>query len=403
MTILFFVLLLLDFFGLKIIRYGFLDYVFLSTIVIMAVPAIQVKGTYPFLIIGYCIFVLLSCLYSWSFNGQGLITVIGHSYDYFALLFFFVLLWTNLSSKEAENLFVRIALCFCFCYILQYIISPTVLFSGAEDENKMNALKYRVRMPGSISGYFLILYAINKYLLGEVRKRSKYILYAIIAFVPIVIQGFRSLVMLTLMAGFLIIPFVLRSGKKTIIYSILGAVIVLLATSTSLVQTKIDEMMARQEKQQTFNNEDYIRFLSFDYFWNEQFTKPYEKVIGGGVPSDKKTAYYRKIQNVKQHYDYYWVDLGIVGLSMVIGMPAVILLVFMYLYCMWKCKEPQLQYIRFTLFVVLFGSIFTTMEIYREGNILLFSLILYIEYKYHAEQKFVDKLKELNRYVKKTS
>ena len=401
LPILFLVLLLLDCFGLKIVHYRFLDYVFLSIIIILAAPAIKVKGTYPSLIMGYCIFVLLSCFYSWIYNRQGLITVIGHSYTYFALLFFFILQRTNLSSKEAEDLFVKIALCFCFCYILQYIISPTVLFSGADDENKMNALKYRVRMPGSICGYFLILYAINRYLLGEKRKRNKYIFYAVIAFIPIIIQGFRSLVILTLMAGFLIIPFVLRSGKKTLVYSILGAVSVLFAASTSLVQTKVDEMIYRQEQDQTFENEDYIRFRSFDYYWNEQFTKPYEKLIGGGVPSDSKTSYYKNIRHVKDHLGFFWVDLGIIGLSMVIGMPAVILLVFMYLYCMWKCKEPRLQYIRFTLFVVLFGSIVTSMELYREGNILLLSLFLYIEYKYHMEQKFVDKLKKVNNVVRK--
>ena len=306
-----------------------------------------------------------------------------------------------MSSKEAEDLFVKIALCFCFCYILQYIISPTVLFSGAGDENKMNALKYRVRMPGSISGYFLLLYAINKYLLGEKRKRNKYIFYALIAFVPIIIQGFRSLVMLTILAVFLIIPFVLRNGKKTIIYSILGAVSVLVVSSTSLVQTKIDEMIDRQERNETFENEDYIRFQSFDYYWNEQFIKPYEKFVGGGVPADYKSTYSKDIRNAIDYYRFYWMDLGIIGLSMIIGIPSVLIIVFIYLYCMWKCKEPRLQYIRFTLFVVLFGSIVTSMELYREGNILLLSLFLYIEYKYHMEQKFVDKLKEVNNIVRK--
>lgn len=401
LPILFLVLLLLDCFGLKIIHYRFLDYVFLSIIIILAAPAIKVKGTYPSLIMGYCIFVLLSCFYSWIYNRQGLITVIGHSYTYFALLFFFILQRANLSSKEAEDLFVKIALCFCFCYILQYIISPAVLFSGADDENKMNALKYRVRMPGSISGYFLLLYAINKYLLGENRKRNKYIFYALIAFVPIIIQGFRSLVTLTILAVFLIIPFVLRNGKKTIIYSILGAVAVLVVSSTSLVQTKVDEMIDRQKSDQTFENEDYIRFRSFDYYWNEQFIKPYEKFVGGGVPADNKSTYKKNIHNAIDYYRFYWMDLGIIGLSMIIGIPAVLIIVFICLYCMWKCKEPRLQYIRFTLFVVLFGSIVTSMELYREGNILLLSLFLYIEYKYHMEQKFVDKLKKVNNIVRK--
>lgn len=305
LPILFLVLLLLDFFGLKIIHYRFLDYVFLSIIIILAAPAIKVKGTYPSLIMGYCIFVLLSCFYSWIYNRQGLITVIGHSYTYFALLFFFILQRANLSSEDAEKLFVRIALCFCFCYILQYIIAPIVLFSGADDEAKMSVTKYRVRMPGSICGYFLILYAINRYLLDENRKRNKYIFYALIAFVPIIIQGFRSLVMLTILAVFLIIPFVLRNGKKTIIYSILGAVAVLVVSSTSLVQAKVDEMIDRQEQDQTFENEDYIRFRSFDYYWNVQFTKPYEKLIGGGVPSDSKTSYYKNIRHVKDHLRFF--------------------------------------------------------------------------------------------------
>ena len=141
--------------------------------------------------------------------------------------------------------------------------------------------------------------------------------------------------------------------------------------------------MERQENNQTFANDDYIRVIEFDYFWNQQFIKPYEKIIGGGNPVDPDSRYGNSFQAVELQRNLYWVDLGIVGLSMVIGIPAVLCLVYLYVRCIWRCKEKQIQYIRFTFFIVLIGSIITNMELYREGNLLMLSLFLYIEYKYH--------------------
>ena len=205
-------------------------------------------------------------------------------------------------------------------------------------------------------------------------------------FIPIIIMGFRSLTFLTIVAIGLMIPFVVRNFRKILLYELVGLAFGIFMMSTSLVVNKIDEMMKRQDSSQTFENEDYIRYLSLDYFWNYQFVKPYEKVIGGGLPFDTSSKYSKKISDSARYNGLYWVDLGLVGLSMIIGIPSVLSLIALYLICMWKCKEPELQYIRFTLFIVLFGSIFTSMELYRNGNLLLFSLILYIEFKYHREQ-----------------
>lgn len=390
--IIFLILALLSFFGMSIISFSFLDYVFLITILFLAVPGIKDNSLYSILIKLYVFFVLISCVYSWLFNKQNLITVIFHSYGYFAILFFFYLMTSKLSAKETEKILFTIALIFSLCYILQWLLYPSVLFSGAESHADVFENRYRVRLPGSICGYFLLLYSINIYL---IEKKKILFLYAALGFIPIIIQGFRSLTALSLISSFLMIPFVTRSGKKSLVYSSLLVIVVVLAFTTPVVQSKMDEMLTRQNNEQTFSNEDYIRFRSFDYYWNKQFTKPYEKIIGGGAPTDKKSYYYKQIHNAIDYYHYYWVDLGIVGLSMVIGIPAVMLLVAMYLCCMWKCKEPRLQYIRFTLFIVLAGSIFTSMELYRKGNILLLSLFLYIEYKYHREQKKIVKLKNL--------
>lgn len=377
------VLILLEFFGLLIISSPSFDYFFALIIFILAIPSFMVDGTYAKMIRWYFLFFLLSCFYSWIFNGQSLIGVIVHAYDYFAILFFFFLVRTNLSSLDTVKVLEKVALCFCCCYILQWIVFPALLFTGAADDITVNANEYRARMPGSMTSYFLLIYSVNRYLL---EKKIVYILYAILAFIPILIMGFRSLTALTIFAIFIMIPFVLRSAKRTILYGIIGVGALFVGLSTGLAQSKIEEMMERQEDDQTFENEDYIRFLSLNYYWNEQFDKPYEKIIGGGVPVDWNSRYYKIIDAEKDQNGFYWDDLGVIGLGLVIGFPAAILLILLYVVCMWKCKEPDIQYVRFTLFVVLVGSIFTTRELYREGNILLLSFFLYLEYKYHAEQ-----------------
>ena len=235
-------------------------------------------------------------------------------------------------------------------------------------------------------------------------KRSpKYIFYFLISFLPIIIQGFRSLVTLTVLSIFLMIPFVMRKSLKSIVSFVLISLLMFIVFSTSnIFQKKYDEMLQRQKNEQVFSNEDYIRYFSLDYYWNYQFNKPYEKIIGGGVPVDRMSHYYKQITDAENYSNYFWVDLGIVGLSMVIGIPAVLLLVIMYLLCMWRCMEPQLQFVRFTLFTVLCGSIFTSMELYRSGNILLLSLLLYIEYVYHKDKMSFEHFNRSN-YITKSS
>ena len=256
---------------------------------------------------------------------------------------------------------------------------PTVFFVGAE--HNVGEEVFRMRLSGTILCYALFFYGINKYLTS---KQPFYLLYTLMGGVPIIVQGFRTLVVLSALLAFLIIPFIVKGGLRTILYSMFGAVIAVSVMSTSIVSDKIDEMMSRQKDNQTFINNEYVRNICLDYYWNNFYTKPYEKIIGGGLPVDKSSRYAKTIESLNENH--LWIqDLGLVGLSMMIGIPAVICLILIFGICIIRCKEPELQYIRFTLFLVLIGSLFTTMELYRPGNLLILSLFLYMEYRYHLE------------------
>lgn len=372
------IIVLLRLFGFRYYFESWVFYVYFPLLLFLS--RYNIKSTYAKLILLYIVLLTFSCLYSHFINGQKLLTTIVYSFNYFSLLFFFVLLQFKPSYKDTEKIFLIVSLCFCVCYIIQWIIYPTILF-GAAGRHTGDDM-FRARQPGSLSCYFLLMYGVNMLLQ---HRKIKYALLAGIGFLPIIIMGFRSLIALTVVSLFIMVPFVLRSGRKTLLYALLGAGVAMMAMQTPLVQSKIEEMNRRQEADQTFENKDYVRYASFNYYWNYHFTKPYEKIIGGGAPVDKSSKYAKQIK--KKNEIHLWIeDLGIVGLSMMIGIPAVVCLVLMYLICVFRCKSPNLQYIRFTLIVVLFGSIFTSMELYRPGNILLLSLLLYMEMRYNKEE-----------------
>ena len=398
--ILFLVLLLLAFFGLQIlpIKKTIWDYPLFAILVFLVFKnGLDWKSLYGRIILVYSFCVLGSCFYSNYVHHQNLFMVIAHSYKFFALLFYSYLVKQKISASDAEKILINIAIICCVCYIIQWLIYPVIIFTGAETKAHLDGY-YRVRIPGSICCFILFFYGINNWIRN---RNGKFILYSVLGGIPIIIQGFRSLTTLSLSVSFLMIPFVTRRVGKSLVYTIIATIIMFIAIQTPLVQNKIDEMSTRTQNDQTFSNDDYVRWIELDYFWNEQFKDPIEKIIGGGVQTDPTSKYTQEIWSAYENH-IYWDDLGIVGLSMVIGIPAVLLLVFIYCVCMWKCKEPILQYLRFTLFVVLAGSIMTSSELFRDGNILLLSLILYIEYRYHYEHHmailFRKKAKKLKKH-----
>lgn len=360
-----------------------IDYPLLLSLVLISSVYIQFRECYSKLILLYLIFVFLSCVYSHYANEQNFLAVVAHSYPYLSLMFFYYLLGTNISYKEAENVLITLAIICCFCYIIQWIVYPNIVFHGAYAHADARTGIYRVRIPGSICCYCLFFYGINKFVQGNGVKN---LLFSLLGFLPIIIQGFRTLTLLSVIFGFCMIQLINKKTVKTIYYSIMISIIAFVLIQLPIVQSKINEMIDRQTSGETFSNSEYVRLKEIDYYWNEQFKDPLEKIMGGGEPTDSKTKYAKQIYGYAYSHGLYWDDWGLIGLSWIIGIPAVSLLVALYLLSIYKLSNRNFQYLRFTLIVVLLGS-FTTAELFRKGNILIFSLIIYINYRYYKEKK----------------
>lgn len=112
-------------------------------------------------------------------------------------------------------------------------------------------------------------------------------------------------------------------------YMLLFLIVIGVLSQTSVVQNSINNMMKRQEAGATFANEDYIRVIQFNYFTKEHFKSPVEYVFGSGIPNPR-TKYGQPFYTVDPALGPYngWQDWGIVGLSWMIGIPAVLALLF---------------------------------------------------------------------------
>lgn len=369
---------LINFFGLIILegdKIVYLQTIFLFYFICKA----KFHSLYEKLILGYLFFILCSCIYAHMYNDQNVLKSYVYSYKYIGIASFFILLYIKPTHQQTINIIKNISIVFCCCYIIQWLIYPITIFSGAADELNITENQFRMRMPGSISAYCLLFYGINQLIKG---KKMINILYIILGFIPIIIMGFRSLTTLTLIGAILMVGFITKKIWKTIFIIIMSGIILYGVSSyVPFVNQKIEEMSERQNSDQTFLNQDYVRWIEYEHFTEKVFTKHGERFWGGGSPHNQHSKYYKQINNAANSY-LYWADLGIIGLSFIIGIPAIVLLSFLFFKTILACKFPDLQFIRFTLLTIFLGSVITSAELYRSGNLILIGLYIYSIYSY---------------------
>lgn len=375
------IMLLTGCFGIVFLSAYAFQYVFTFILFLFVYIGRHISFSYKKLLILYTIFVLLSCLYSGVFNEQNVLKTIVASYPSLGILSIFGISYLSLDKKGAHKLLETICLLFCMSYVIQWLVYPIQIFAGSMDEVNINDEEFRMRMPCSICAYLLFFYGVERLLY---QFKTKYLFYSALGFFPILTMGFRSLTVLSVFMAILMVVSASRNIGKAVLVLIAFSLIGFVTYHVPYVKYKVNEMMERQNNNQTFNNSDYIRYVEYEYFTEQVFVKPGERFIGAGYPvMDNQTKYGQTMYNASYRNSLYWVDLGLVGLSFMIGIPAVIILVCVIILCCIRCGERYLRFIRFSLLTILLGSIITSMELFRSGNLILVGFLLYYEYLYH--------------------
>lgn len=374
------IFILLKFFSIYYLRDNIFNYP-LTYFLLFFFFTYRTKTTYSNKINTYIYLVILSCLYSSLTRGQELFKILVSGFNYIGLISFYILAHFKLTYSQSKKILSTISISFCLCYLLQWAMYPTIVFAGASDTINVNTDLFRLRMPASISAFYLVYNSLSDFL--RFKKIKSLILFSL-GILPIILMGFRTLTILTLLECLGIIVASSTSIKKSLGWVILTGIFLGASTQIPIVQDKIQEMQERQEAGDTFQNQDYIRYIEYD-FYNNMFSNIDDKLLGGGpIVYDNKTQYSKNMKAAEDDF-IFWADLGLVGLSFIIGIPAIIALLVIMISLIKKCKSLELQSIRFTIITATIGSLITTMELYREGNLIIIGMLLYTEYIYSKE------------------
>ena len=145
-----------------------------------------------------------------------------------------------------------------------------------------------------------------------------------------------------------------------------------------LIQSSLDSLQNRAgESNQTFNNDDYIRMVSINYYYTSFFKSPIELFFGAGMIGNNGPV--ADVFAKLMLYNYNLTDWGLIGLSWYAGIPVVLCIVYYLIRGILQQVPKQYLYINAWFLYLLIVSI-TDPEMYQHYSFLIQSILLYMLY-----------------------
>jgi hypothetical protein len=380
LIIVFLSLLMMNFFGAFEIQDKVFFYIMMPFVFLKFSSTSIYKNLFIYLVV-FLFVNILSCQY---LQGQPIFLTFKATIPFVFIIFYYLLRYFNLSVEGMEKIFFILTFSFGICYLVQYIVYPTIIFSDARIMHDVSAQGLRMRLTGqglSSLGYF---FALTNILNKNKKNRIINIILLVLCFSVIFLMGFRTMITFILIMTIATIIKINGFNWKLFTYSTIIVIAVNFSLQTKVVSKVLDQMAERQETE-NLNNEDYIRITQFVYFTQNHFNSIGEYIIGSGAPSMgvEASSYGRKM-NKLQSEGINWVDWGLLSLSWIIGIPAVLVMIF-YSFKVILLKLPVDYFYVKIWFIYLLLSSFTTMEFYRAGNFIIQAMVLYIAEKAHKK------------------
>lgn len=314
-------------------------------------------------------FLIISCLSSMIFREQNFIrTFLASNISYSLLLYFFFTAIAP-SNKQCDKIIVILSTLYCVSYIIQLAVIPVQLFKL--DEFMLEGNTTRLRLAGSALATLGYFYSLNK-LLTE--KNKLYIFLLIITLFTILLMGFRTILVAIAISSFIYLLSINKIKlESTFIFAIMIISAYILINNTEWGRNVFNGMIERQ-KEETFSNKDYVRWIGFDAYWNH-YLDTFEKLFGIGSAYENSPNE-NDITSGKIGAGAVWVDWGIVGLSFYNGIITCIIQVYCIIKLIFTRIKPQYKYLQIWLFTILLCSV-TTGEYIRLGNTAVIAFVLY--------------------------
>lgn len=303
--------------------------------------------------------IFLNVLSAYFNNGQGIKdTFLSVGFYTFILLYFFMHEY-KIGRKEIETIIIVFAILYSVFYLIQRAAFPRLLFIENIFSDR-GTIRMRITGDGFLMlAYFMLL---NRFLIN---RNILELLLAMFFFYILILSGFRSL-----LAGCVILSGVMF--LRLVKYSPVNYFLIILAVLMFLgllqlerTSTIIQEMLNVTERQQA-EGERYIRKMQFKYF-TEEYPQNFSYYIAGGGYPGARGSYARRMYFMVTEYGFYWVDLGLIGLLLVMGGVTTIGLLWFTFKGMFIKLPPDGLYLNIYFAFLLLVTNITLNQMYRFG------------------------------------
>lgn len=227
---------------------------------------------------------VFSMIMAYLFWGQSIQLTYRASASSMLIVIFFYFVKKGITRTTLE----RIIIIFAWLYILLWIYSmsraPLITFGWADDDflnDDMSRGILRINFTGRLSlilGYF---YYLNK---SFVDKKPKFVAFAVIFFIFIVLQVTRQLILWT--AVVTVIYIFVRAKKLAIVLAIFFASIYISSTRIAFSDSGVIGSLLNVTENQVNRSkgEEDIRVTDYKYFFTKWSKNPVTDIFGNGMP-----------------------------------------------------------------------------------------------------------------------
>jgi hypothetical protein len=309
---------------------------------------------------------------------------------YYFILFYFFLHKIEISVKYLEDIIIVFAVLYSLIYIIQILVQPLQIISGPLYADR-GTIRLRIEGNGFlVFAYFLL---INRFLLN---RQLKNILLALGFFVVLILGGFRTLTLVVLLLSVImfvkLVPFNFRNYAVFVVLALLFVGLFQINGISNILKGMVastEDILVQGDK--------YIRLLQLDFFFTEFPKNSSIYFLGSGLPGGY-SPYYILVASYGWNFGFYWVDIGLLGLYLMIG-PIAIGAILWYTVKAMFIKLPREKLYLNLYFAYLFLVSFTTMEIFREGVFVVQAIGLYlIDVVVNEEQTIIKMRDEVALY-----
>lgn len=361
-------------------------------VVIFLLGIVKYKKNLPFNGVLYALaicFVLnfVSCK---IFRGQSMIDTFRASNSFLSLaLFWFFYSW-KVDLRQWEKMLWWLCLSFGLCFMIQYMAFPTIIFGG---QIRTGSEEARMAIIGQGLASFSFLFGLNKYV---VNQDKKYIVIMLTGLFAVFGCGYRSMLLALVISSVILLMRLGISFKRLLSFGFLAAIVFLFVSNIGFVQDQIGNMMTRNEKLQDAGWENDIRYINLMYHYTDYFKSPMEMILGSGMPFPTSEYGQYNTNIMLETYHFFYSDWGLIGLSWMIGIPAVLVMVY-YSLKMFLTKVPkEYLYIGIYFFDIVISSI-TSHEFYIHENYvvqsILFCVFAKVIQKSHVKESAMSNVK----------